>query len=121
MLSYVIVRLLRLMGEIRAVTGTWMPSNYLVRWLHTDRGLPWGAPVGVTLGVVFYGVMGWSYGNAQGGSAWWWMVVLWGFFNALKFASVAATSPFAWLRRTRARRMARPVRRWPEPEASANA
>ncbi|MFE5291414.1 hypothetical protein ACFQ8T_04480 [Isoptericola sp. NPDC056618] len=99
-----------------AFCQAWMPTNHLVRWLDTDRGIAWGLPVGAALTPPYYLAMTWSGEHLSAdGSAWWWVPTLWAALNAIKFAHVAIRSPFAWAYRVLRRRAVRRVdayRRW---------
>ncbi len=103
--------------RVHAFFQAWMPTNRLVRWVRTDRGLKWGLPVGAALTPLYYLAMTWSGAHLDaGGSAWWWVPTLWAALNAIKFAHLAVRSPFVWGYRVVRRRTARwasAYRQWP--------
>ncbi len=89
--------------RVHAFFQAWMPTNHLVRWVRTDRGLKWGLPVGAALTPLYYLAMTWSGDHLDaGGSAWWWVPTLWAALNAIKFAHLA-------VRRSRCRARTRPA------------
>ncbi len=80
-----------------AICQAWMPTNRLVRWIYTDRGLKWGVPIAAVL-VPFYVVVGQAAQERidAGGSGWWWALLAWSLVGALKFLSVGIRTPFVW-------------------------
>ncbi|WP_448071099.1 hypothetical protein [Georgenia yuyongxinii] len=118
MLVYVVIRFWIGLGlRVYAFFQAWMPTNHVVRWIHTDRGLKWGLPIGVALTPLYYLAMTWSGEHLDAGATnWWWVPTLWGVMNTIKFAHVAIRSPFIWLYRIVRRRTARWIeayQRWP--------
>jgi hypothetical protein len=96
-------------GGLLGACQAWMPTNHLVRWIYTDRGLKWGVPIAAVL-VPFYVVVGQAVTERidAGGSGWWWVLLAWSLVGALKFLSVGIRTPFVWafraVRRARRRR-----------------
>lgn len=96
-------------GGLLGACQAWMPTNHLVRWIYTDRGLKWGVPIAAVL-VPFYVVVGEAVTERidAGGSGWWWVLLAWSLVGALKFLSVGIRTPFVWafraVRRARRRR-----------------
>ncbi|MCL1870575.1 MAG: hypothetical protein FWF90_09225 [Promicromonosporaceae bacterium] len=87
-------------GAAAAVLGfcqAWMPTNWLVRWIYTDRGALWGFPISAVL-VPGYFALGHCAEDrlAAGGSNWWWAVFAWAVVNCLKFVSVGLRAPIVW-------------------------
>lgn len=118
MLFYVICQLWSTLGRrILAFVQAWTPTNHLVRWISTDRGITWGLPIGAALTPLYYLAMTWGGAHMDAGaSGWWWVPTLWGAMNTIKFAHVAIRSPFIWACRTVRRRSARWVdayQSWP--------
>ncbi|TRW47449.1 hypothetical protein [Georgenia yuyongxinii] len=100
-------------GALIAFCQAWMPTNHLVRWLYTDRGLPWGLPVATLLVPVYFQLGRVFQARVEdGGSGWWWLPFAWAVVNCLKFTSVAVRTPFAWVYRVIRRAKSRgPARR----------
>lgn len=85
-----------LIGRAQAV----FPTNYLVRWVYTDRGLKWGVPIAVVLVPSYYHLGHVFQANiAAGGSEWWNLALLWSLINCIKFISMGIRTPFAWVYR----------------------
>ncbi|HLR96133.1 MAG TPA: hypothetical protein VK053_16550 [Jiangellaceae bacterium] len=62
----------------------WMPTNHLIRWVNTDRGIKWGLLVGATLTPLYYLAMTWSGDHLDaGGSCCWWLPTLWASMNTI--------------------------------------
>lgn len=98
--------------RVYACVHAWMPTNHLIRWVNTDRGIKWGLILGTTLTPLYYLAMIWSGDHlGTGGSGWWWLPTVWAAMNAIKFAHVAIRSPFAWVYRTVRHRTTRRVYR----------
>lgn len=99
-----------LVGFLVSFCQAWMPTNLLVRWIHTDHGLKWGMPSAAVL-VPSYYELGHVF-QAQienGGSAWWWLALAWALINCVKFLSVGIRSPFVWIYRTLRRTFAETI------------
>ncbi|KAE8765356.1 hypothetical protein [Georgenia thermotolerans] len=86
----------------------WMPTNQLVRWIYTDRGLKWGAPIAVVLAPAYF-QLGHLFQERieTGGSGWWWLALAWAVINCLKFVSVAVRAPLMWAYRAARRAIRR--------------
>lgn len=99
-----------LVGAVLAFCQTWMPTNHLVRWIYTDRGLKWGIPIAVVLVPVYYQLGHLVQARIEdGGSSWWWVALAWAVINCLKFISVGIRTPFVWVYRVLRRRVTRMV------------
>ncbi|RPF28567.1 hypothetical protein [Georgenia muralis] len=108
MVFYVIFRFWCTLGlRVLPLAQAWMPTNHLVRWVGTDRGIKWGLPIGIALTPLYNLAMTWGHGHLDaGGTAFWWVPTVWGAINIIKFAHVAIRSPFIWIHRTVRRRRA---------------
>ncbi|QAY63521.1 hypothetical protein ET495_09980 [Xylanimonas allomyrinae] len=106
-----VVRLgLAAVGGVLGMCQAWLPSNLLVRWIYTDRGLKWGVPIAAALIPAYVTVGQVAQGRIDaGGSQWWWALLAWSLLGALKFLSVGIRTPFVWAVRAM-RRRARPHR-----------
>ncbi|MPV35968.1 hypothetical protein GB881_02705 [Georgenia subflava] len=90
-----------LVGGALGFAQAWMPTNHLVRWIYTDRGLKWGVPIAVVLVPTHYRLGNMFQGQVEGGgSNWWWLALAWAVINCLKFISVGIRTPFVWVYRT---------------------
>lgn len=93
-----------LIGLVQAI----FPTNYLVRWIYTDRGLKWGVPIAVALVPIYYHLGHVVQANIEaGGSEWWNLALIWSLINCIKFISVGIRTPFVWLYRAVRRRFYR--------------
>jgi hypothetical protein len=103
------------LGLARAALGVswaWMPTNHLVRWIYTDRGLKWGLPIAVVLVPIYYQLGRLAQARIEdGGSSWWWLALAWAVVNCVKFTSVGIRTPFVWAYRAVRRALARIVGR----------
>ena len=91
-----------LSAALRGYLRFYMPTNRLIDWLRSPRGLRWAIPVAATASVGYLYAMGVCADLAQAPSLDWLNVlVMLCFWNAVKFAWTALVSPFWMLARLR--------------------
>lgn len=85
----------------------YMPTNRAVDWLRTPRGLIWAAPVALVATPAYLAATALCAQFAlRPGLGWLNVLVLLFFWNGVKFAWLAALTPFTALRVARSRRVA---------------
>lgn len=88
-----------LSAAIRGYLRFYMPTNRLLDWLRTPRGLRWALPFALVAVPGYLSAVAVVADLAlRPGLGWLNMLVLLFFWNALKFASMAAIAPFHGLR-----------------------
>ena len=71
--------------HIRQFVRTWAPSNIMLDWLRTRRGLEWGVRA-MLIGVLYFAVAYWSTVLINsGGPGWLHLVVVIGVYNGFRF------------------------------------
>lgn len=90
---------LRLSAAIYGFMQRYMPTNRAIAWLRTPRGLKWAIPVAIiaTPSYLFAMILAVAIID-RGGPGWLHPLVLWAFWNAMKFAWAAVLSPLMILR-----------------------
>jgi hypothetical protein len=87
-----------LSAAIRGYLRFYMPTNRAIDWLHSPRGLKWAIPVGLVATPTYLGLTALAIqGAARPGLGWLNMLVFLFFWNAMKFAWMAALTPVMWL------------------------
>lgn len=82
-----------LSAAIRGYLRFYMPTNRAVDWLRTPRGLKWAIPVALVATSAYLGLTALAIqGAARPGLGWLNVLVFLFFWNAAKFAWVAALS-----------------------------
>lgn len=72
-------------SRIRRFVRTWAPSNILLDWLQTRRGLEWGTRA-MLIGVLYFAVAYWcTVLIDNGGPGWLHLIVLVGVYNGFRF------------------------------------
>lgn len=89
---------IHLAAEIRGYLAYYMPTNRVVDWLRSPRGLKWSIPVALvaTPGYLFAMSVCMTIIERSGPGSLNVLVMLFA-WNALKFAVVGALAPFRWL------------------------
>lgn len=72
------------------------PSNIVIRYLRSPRGLKWALPVGLLLATTYYFVAGFCGYLAVSGNAWLYFPFFMFFLSMVKFACTVVLSPF-WM------------------------
>jgi len=91
-----------LSAALRGYMRFYMPTNRLVDWLRSPRGLHWAIPVSIAAAVGYFYATGICADLAQSPSLGWLNILVMLFFwNAVKFAWVALASPLRMLARRR--------------------
>lgn len=81
---FLILLFMRPAAAVHSWCQTWLPSNRLVRHLHTRRGLRWGIPA-ILLGGIYFIAGVACYGAVQlGGAGWWYLGMAACWWTALK-------------------------------------
>jgi len=84
-----------LSAAIRGYLRFYMPTNRVVDWLRSPRGLNWAIPVALIATPVYLGLMAMCVQFAvRPGLGFLNVLVLLFFWNAMKFAWMAVLSPF---------------------------
>ena len=84
---------LRLSAAIYGFMQRYMPTNRAIRWLRTPRGLKWAIPVALiaTPSYLFAMILAVVVIDS-GGPGWLHPLVLWSFWNSIKFGWMAVLS-----------------------------
>jgi hypothetical protein len=99
---------IHLAAAIRGYLAFYMPTNRLVDWLRTPRGLKWAVPVAlVTVPVYLFAMSVSATVVERGGQGYLNVLVFLFAWNALKFASVALLTPIRGLQLAIAHRTGR--------------
>jgi hypothetical protein len=94
-----------LSAAIRGYLRFYMPTNRAVDWLRSPSGLRWAIPVAVVATPAYLGAMAVCAQLAlRPGLGWINVLVLLTFWNGMKFAWVAALTPFIAVRHAVVRR-----------------
>ncbi len=87
-----------LVGSLIGIAQATFPTNYLVRWICTDRGLKWGVPIAVVLVPIYFQLLTIFQTRIEaGGSDGWNLALIWALIDCIKFVSVGIRTPFVWL------------------------
>lgn len=90
--------ILAIASFIYSLLQRYAPSNIVLRWVRSRRGLKWGVPA-MLLALPYLGLALWcSSLVAGGGPAWLNLLVLLGLWNAMKFLVIGPTSVVRLLR-----------------------
>jgi len=87
-----------LSAAIRGYLRFYMPTNRIIDWLRSPRGLKSAIPFAVVATPVYLGLTAWAILLAgRPGLSWLNVLVLLFFWNAVKFAWMAVLAPVMWL------------------------
>lgn len=87
-----------LSAALRGYLLFYMPTNRAVDGLRSPRGLKWAIPVALVAVPAYLGLTALAIqGAARPGLGWFNMLVFVFFWNAMKFAWMAALTPVMWL------------------------
>lgn len=93
--------ILAITSFIYSLLQRYAPSNIVLRWVRSRRGLKWGVPA-MLLALPYLGLaLLCSSSAAGGGPAWLNLLVLLGLWNAMKFLVIGPTSVARLLRARR--------------------
>jgi hypothetical protein len=88
-----------LSAAIRGYLRFYMPTNRIIDWLRSPRGLKWAIPVALVAAPAYLGLTALAIEfAARPGLGWFTVLVLLFFWNAMKFAWLAVLSPLVLLR-----------------------
>jgi glucan phosphoethanolaminetransferase (alkaline phosphatase superfamily) len=89
---------IHLAAAIRGYLAFFMPTNRLIGWLRSPRGLKWAIPVALVATPAYLFAMSICVTIIDDGGPGYLNVLVMGFaWNALKFAAVGLLTPFFWL------------------------
>lgn len=89
---------IHLAAAIRGYLAFYMPTNRAVDWLRSPQGLKWAVPAAIVVVPAYLMAMSVCMTVIErGGPGYLSVLVMLFAWNALKFAVVAALTPFRWL------------------------
>lgn len=109
MLTLLLLLIWRTIATVHGYVRAYAPTNVVIAWLCTRRGLKWAIPLAVVT-VPAYLYVAWLMTALvdRGATEWLYVLTFIAYVNACKFAAVALCSPILWLRILFSRRPSTP-------------